>query len=254
MLLKPIDEQTTRHLFSTGACEKITGLSFIQSITDPQGKIVNSPDGWLIDKRTPKYKLLKCEFKFMPCGWQDYKHNGQFDISVVWDIHPSTTKEKLLNNLVLRNECTEIIVLREYRELNLLPTFKIEEAINVGQLMIIDELERLLLKKAKETAYISYIAARIYPNNFVMGKIIKLLVRNFRSAEQTQPKGRAGIVTALIQTKPQLIKHMFGKEYKWNNEIDAKLAIAKISELLINNFEIQPPTEEDLEYVQGKLS
>ena len=252
MLIKPIDEQTTRNLFSKEACEKITGLTFIQSVTDPKGKIVNSPDGWLIDKRSPNYKLLKCEFKFMPSCWQDYKHNGQFDISVVWKIHPSTTREKLLMELEKKNSCNEIIVLSEYREFAALPSFITGEKINVEQLIAIDDMGRLLLRKEKEAAYITYIAASIYPKNFIMDKMINLLVRNFSRIEDIQPKGRAGIVTALLQTKPQLIKHMFGKEYKWNDEIDSKLALAIISELFVNNFEIQFPTEKDLNYVQLK--
>ena len=156
MLLKPIDEQTTRHLFSKAACERITGLSFIQSIIDPSGKIGNSPDGWMIDKRRPKFRLLKSEFKYVPTGWRDFIHNGQFDIAVMWAIHPSTTKENLLKELNSRNGCKEIIVLSENRELSSLPSFKVEMAINIDQINRIDNMEKLLLKKEKEEAFIAY--------------------------------------------------------------------------------------------------
>ena len=244
MLLKPVDEQTTRHLFSKDVCEQITRISFLQPLTNPSGKILDSPDGLVIDKRTSEYKLLKCEFKFMPSGYRDFKHNGKFDIAIVWAIDPTTIKAKLLKDLFLKNGCKEILVLSEYKEFSSLPGLSKIEDLNLEQIAKMDEVEKLLIKKEKELAFIAYIAANIYPQNFSMSKMINLLVKEFPRIEKIHAKGKANIVTALIQTKPKLIKHMYGKYYKWNDDIDSQLAVMKIGELLSSRFEIPIPEEE----------
>ena len=66
-------------------------------------------------KDLPKYDI-ECEFKFMPVSYSDFAHNGQFDIAIVWEISAVISKEKLLNEINIRNGCNEIIVLSEYIE------------------------------------------------------------------------------------------------------------------------------------------
>ena len=118
---------------------------------------------------------------------------------------------------------------------------------NSVRLNNLEEIERLLVKKDVETAFIAFLAAKIYPHNFRMDKMVKLLADDFSRVHHTHAKGRAGIVTALLQTKPQLIKHMYSNYYKWNDEFDPKLAIVIIGELLATRFEIQIPAGKMIE-------
>lgn len=83
MNFKPVDEMSLRQLFSTEYAKEILGFSYIGPVLNPTGGIDPSPDALVLDMRKNPYKVMRCEFKYIPQSKDDFAHNGKFDIAIV---------------------------------------------------------------------------------------------------------------------------------------------------------------------------
>ena len=83
-----------------------------------------------------------------------------------------------------------------------------------------------------------------------MDRMIALLVSRFPDVKKMQPRGRANVVSAFIQTKPPLLTMMHGKYYRWTIGIDSASAAAELTELITANFGKQVPSRDDLAAVR----
>src|SRR5229473_4014516 len=92
LLFRPSDESSLRHLFSTDYAEEILGLSYVGPVLNPAGVIESSPDCVVLDRRKSPFHPLRCEFKFIPLGKEDFAHNGMFDIAIIWNVHKDRRK------------------------------------------------------------------------------------------------------------------------------------------------------------------
>lgn len=110
-----------------------------------------------------------------------------------------------------------------------------------------EEVERVLRKgvrgkrgeqsnTAYATAYAAYIAAAIYPQNFDLTRMVNVLSDRFTEVHAMKPKGRANVVTKLLQTKPPLICNLYHHKYKWTDEINPRAARSRIDEIIRNKF------------------
>ena len=83
MNFRPIDEMSLRHLFSTQLAKEILNLAYIGPVLDQLGKVDTSPDALILDMRKSPYRVLRCEFKFVPNSKEDFSHNGKFEVAVI---------------------------------------------------------------------------------------------------------------------------------------------------------------------------
>jgi hypothetical protein len=88
-------------------------LSYIGPVLNSLGEIEDSPDCVILDRRKHPFRPLRCEFKFIPQGKEDFLHNGVFAIAIVWALPEGLTKQALLNDLLQQNGCLDLIVLKE---------------------------------------------------------------------------------------------------------------------------------------------
>ena len=93
------------------------------------------------------------------------------------------------------------------------------------------------------------IAAKLYPKTFQMDRMVEFLSKQFPSVKKMQPRGRANVVSAFIQTKPPLLALMHGNTYRWTSEFDSVIAAAELTELIKVNFASKAPSNEDLKDV-----
>jgi len=103
MIFRPSDEMSLRHLFSTSYAQEILRLSYVGPVLNPAGMIESSPDCIVLDRRKSPFRPLRCEFKFIPLGKEDFAHNGMFDIAIIWNLQKGQTKDQLLNDLLQQN-------------------------------------------------------------------------------------------------------------------------------------------------------
>lgn len=244
MKYKPIDEMSLRHLFSTAFAEEILKLSYLGPVLNPSGSIETSPDCNIFDKRNSPFRIRRCEFKYIASGIRDFKHNGSFDIAIVWSISPNLSKKQLLNDLLKQNGCSELIIMEDYKAFRELPAYTNESLKNLGN---IDFIKKLVLKRKLPSVFALYIAANLYPKTFQMDKMVDFLSNRFPNVKKMQPRGRANVVSAFIQTKPPLLEQVRKNTYRWINDVDSKIVVALLNEIIINNFFEIPPSKDDID-------
>jgi len=248
MKFKPIDEMSLRHLFSTAYAQEVLQLSYIGPVLNSAGAIESSPDCIILDMRSHPFKPLRCEFKYIPLGKEDFAHNGSFDVAILWSLPTGRSKQQLSSELLTQNGCYEVIVLEEMKAFRDLPTYTIDALSRIGTN---DIIRKLALKREFPSVFALCIAARLYPEKFQIDRMVELLSSRFPYVKKMHPKGRANVVSAFIQTKPPLLTLMHGKSYRWTSEIDSVSAAAELIELIKANFGENPPTNDDLDIVRS---
>ncbi len=251
MNFKPVDEMSLRHLFSTTYADELLRLSYIGPVLNSAGQIESSPDCIILDKRRRPFRPLRCEFKYMPAGKEDFSGNGKFDIAVIWSIGSlpkGQSRQRFLEALSEQNACGEIIVLEDMKAFRDLPTYTNDTLSRMGSN---DVIRKLALNSRFPSVFALCIAAQLYPEKFEMGRMVDFLCSRFPDLKKIPPRGRASVVVAFIKTKPPLLTLMHRDYYRWTSEMDSKSASAELTELIRVNFGGDPPTKEDLERVRG---
>ncbi len=247
-LFRPVDEMSLRHLFSSSYAQEALHLSYLGPVLSPTGTIESSPDCLVIDRRKRPFRPLRCEFKFIPLGKEDFAHNGQFDIAIVWNLQRGQTKDGLLHDLLQQNGCSELIVLDSIKAFRDLPVYTTDV---LPRLANIDVVRDIAIEMSLPTVFAFCLAARAAPGRFDIGRLVELLAKRFPEVRKMQPRGRSNVISAGVQTKPALIERMHGKVYRWASEIDSVSAAAELTELIRVNFDAQDPTAEDLEVIRA---
>ena len=247
MNFKPIDEISMRHLFSTAYAQEVLHFSYICPVLNDAGAIETSPNAMVLDMRKSPFRPLRCEFKFSPASKEDFAHNGHFDIAIIWSLQQGWTRERLLQDLLMQNECSEVIVLSYIKAFRDLPVYSIDALSRLGGT---DEIRKRALNSEFSSVCVLYIAAKIYPDKFQINNMVNFLVKRFPEIKKMKPQGRANIVSAFIQTKPPLLNRMHGNFYRWSSEFDSIIAVGELSELITSRFGETLPSDDDFNYVQ----
>jgi hypothetical protein len=247
MKFKPIDEMSLRHLFSTAYAQEVLHFSYIGPVLNSAEVIESSPDCMVLDMRSHPFRPLRCEFKYIPKGKEDFERNGNFDIAIIWSLPPGRSKRELYDELFKQNGCLELIVLSDIKAFHDLPTYTTDSLSRLGHT---DIIRKLALKRDFPSVFALCIAARLYPEKFQMDLMVNLLSRKFPLVKKMHPKGRSNVVSAFIQTKPPLLTLMHGKSYRWTSEIDSVSASAELTELITANFGENNPSDDDLKAVR----
>jgi hypothetical protein len=201
----------------------------------------------ILDMRSHPFRPRRCEFKFIPLGKEDFGHNGLFETAIVWALPAGISKDQLLADLLQQNGCAELVVLQESKAFYDLPAYTSDSLTKLPQSNIVKEIA---IKKELPAVFALCMSARLYPDKFNMDRMVGFLSKRFPEVKKMQPRGRANVVSAFIQTKPPLISLMHGKMYRWTSEIDSVSAAAELTELLVENFGAEAPTKYDLEAVK----
>ncbi len=243
MIFQPLDEFALRHLFSSAFAKSVLGLSYLGPVLNSAGTIESSPDCMILDERQSPFKLLRCEFKYIPEGIGEFAHNGRFDVAIVWKLAPGLTKQSLLDALLRQNGCSELIVLTDMKAFCDLPPYSNAALSKLDH----KELVRgIALMRAQSTVFAMCVAARLFPSKFEMDRMVLLLSTRFAEVKRMSPRGRSNVVSACLQTKPPLLEHMHGQFYRWTGEIDHISGAAVLHQVLTKNFQAESPTNDDL--------
>lgn len=245
MNFRPIDEMSLRHLFSTQFAKEILNLAYIGPVLDQLGRVDTSPDALVLDMRKSPYKVLRCEFKFIPNSKEDFSHNGKFDVAVIW-AYGGIAKEKLQTDLLQQNGCYEIIALDELKAFHSLPEYS-KEAIELAQ--DFRGLKSVILKRDIASVIALYMASSIYPKRIDSEKVVAYLDKRFPHVKAMPGKAKGNIIGAFIQTNPPLLEWIFSKNYQWVNDYDSLVSSAYLAELIQINFREDLPTTEDLKSI-----
>jgi len=248
MNFRPIDEMSLRHLFSTQLAKEILNLAYIGPVLDQLGKVDTSPDALILDMRKSPYRVLRCEFKFVPNSKEDFSHNGKFDVAVIW-AYGNISKEKLQADLLEQNGCYEIIALDELKAFHALPSYS-KEAIGLAQ--DFRGLKSVILKRDVASVVALYMAASVYPKRIDSEKMIDYLAKRFAHVKAMPSKAKGNIVGAFIQTNPPLIELVFSKNYQWISDYDSLVASVYLAELIQVNFRVDLPTADDLKFITAE--
>ncbi len=255
MNFKPCDEMSLRHLFSTDFARTLLGLSYIGPVLNNNNSIESSPDCLILDMRTiGKPRILRCEFKYMPKGKRDFEDNKSFDIAIVWELL-NCTKEELLSELHMQNGCKEVLILTETGAFKSLPEYKYDFLKNTDLFAksLTDgsnAIKELVLKREPYAVCALYIAAKIYPKPFDLDNMVKLLKKIFPTLEKDiKPRGWANAILPFVQTKPVLLKFSNRRYYKWTDEYDSIIVATELAQLLVSNFDIRLPDQQDMKDV-----
>ncbi len=248
MNFKPVDELSLRHLFSSPFAEEMLQISYLGPVLNSAGSIESSPDCIVLDRRRHPFKQLRCEFKFIPPGAQEFARNGRFDIAIVWSLTSGISKDHLLADLLRQNGCAEIIVMADLKPFHDLPVYTSDA---LSKLDGVEKIKKLALKREYESVFALCIAARLYPNKFEMSRMVDLLSSRFPRIQKMQPRGRANVVAAFMQTTPPLLELMHGQFYRWTSAIDSINGSAELTQLIEKNFFEDPPTDEHLKAVRA---
>src|SRR5208282_1938012 len=198
--------------------------------------IESSPDCMILDQRKRPFRPLRCEFKFIALGREDFTHNGLFDIAVVWNLQKGLSKDRLLNDLLQQNGCAELIILEAMKAFRDLPAYGADVFAKLGDVGVV---RNIAIQMNIANVFALCIAARLYPKKFNMKRMVAFLVKRFPEAKKMHPRGRGNVISKFLQTKPPLIQHMHGDEYRWTNAIDADMAASELTELIRGNFDAQ---------------
>jgi hypothetical protein len=248
MIFQPKDEMSLRHLFSTDYAQENFGLSYVGSILNSLGEIEDSPDCIVLDRRKQPFRPLRCEFKFIPLGKEDFAYNGLFDIAIIWALPKGLTRNGLLNDRLQQNACSDLIVLKTEKAFWNLPIYKPDSISKLGDVGVV---RKLIMRRSMgvPTVFALCMAARIYPERFSMERMIQFLRKRFPKVERMQDKGRANVITAALMTRPKLLQKMLGNTYRWTSDINNVTATQELTALLREN-EAQVPTADDLAAVR----
>jgi len=246
MNFRPIDEMSLRHLFSTQFAKEIINLAYVGPVLDQLGKVDTSPDALILDMRKSPYKILRCEFKFMPNSKEDFSHNGKFDVAVIW-AYGNISKDKLKADLLEQNGCYEIIALDETKAFHSLPEYN-KDTINLEQ--DFEKLKQVILKRDQASVLCLYMAASVYPARINSEKVFDYLSKKFAYIKAMPAKAKGNVVGAFIQTNPPLLEWVFAKNYQWIKDYDSLVAKTILAELIQINFRLELPTKEDLDFVK----
>ena len=241
MKFQPIDEMSLRHLFSSELGEKALNLSYLGPTLNDAGQIDQSPDCLILDKKTNQVK--RCEFKFDPTSASDFKHNGNFDIAIVWKLS-KVSREKLLEGLKEQNGCERIINMSENAHFNTLLVYN-HEMLNSIRFAEQSNIRQIALNSKYISVLFSYIAASNPNSEFHGPSLQNLFKAEFaHDLKELSINKISNLIVSHTQTKPQLIVKNRKDFYQWNHELDPKLASSVLGELLINNFKKQLPTKD----------
>ena len=245
MIFKPIDEMSLRHLFSTEYASNRLKLEYIGPVLNNAGKIVDNPDAIVLDKRKEPYKFKRCEFKFSPSSCEDFSHNNYFEIAIIWTNNSSKHKKTFEDELRMKHNCHEIIVLSEdpYFD-NLLDYNDRNQNVNYEN---IEKLYNYLIEKTPDVLMTAYLFAKAYElsynyrKNIDTKKLKEYLVKTDSRVANMAKKGRGNTFAKFLQVKPPIIKKMNSNYYRWNDDYPVKQSLNKIIELMNQNFEIPIP-------------
>jgi len=185
----------------------------------------------------------------MPSSKNDFLHNGQFEIAIIWSLPQGRSKDQLSAELHRQNNCSEVIVLEELKAFQDLPIYTRDSLSKLGD-SDSDIIRNLALKRSLPSVFGLCMAAGLYPHNFQMDRMVEFLSKRFSEVRKMQPKGRSNVISAFIQTKPPLLTFRHGKSYRWAAEFDSVIAAAELTELIAGNFDAVPPSGEELKAVR----
>lgn len=248
MRYQPVEESSLRHLFSSCFAEESLKLTYLGPVLNAAGRIEDSPDCLVLDRRRRKPEILRCEFKYSPTSAKEFEHNGRFDLAIVWKLAAPLTKKELGDKLSAQNGCREVIILSESKEFAGLKPYENPRSEEFNGL---EDLRRVILQRDKYSAvYCAFIAASIYPKKFRLGKMLEHLSSRFEDVRNMRKKGKANAVTQWLQTKPPLIRKMHGAFYRWTDEINSGIAVKEMLEIIHTNFAETPPSPQEVEEIE----
>ncbi len=248
MIFQPKDEMSLRHLFSTDYAQEHLGLLYLGPVLSSLGEIEDSPDCVVLDRRKQPFRPLRCEFKFIPQGKEDFAHNGMFQIAIVWALPKGLTKDELRHDLLEQNGCWDLKVLKEEKAFADLPIYTPDSITQLGNVGVV---RALIMRRGMKvpTVFALCMAALIYPEKFSWERMMKFLRKRFPEVEKMQAKGRANVIAAALMSRPRLLQKMLGNAYRWTSEINNVTATQELTALLRDN-EAQVPTADDLAAVR----
>ena len=143
-----------------------------------------------------------------------------------------------------------MIVLEELKAFRDLPIYTSASISTLGSAGIVRELA---IKMKLPSVFGLCMAARLYPDKFNGERMVELLSKRFSDVKKMQPRGRANVISAFLQTKPPLITLMHGRVYRWTNKFDSATAASELTQLITANFQAQAPTKDDLDQVREQI-
>lgn len=155
--------------------------------------------------------------------------------------------------LFRQNGCREVIALSDYGAFSRLEKYRIPD--DRKELSGIAELRSVLLERHKTSyarVYVAYIAAKLCPEGFEGHRMVQLLAGRFSTVRGMEEQGRGNVVGALLQTSPPLIEKLYGKVYKWNENIDAHAAVIEMAEIIRSKYRLEIPDAEAIDAVRIK--
>ena len=248
MNFQPVDEMSLRHLFSKEIGAKALQLRYLGPVLNNEGKFDTSPDSLILDLRSTPFKIRRCEFKFIPSSYQDFSHNGQFDIAVVWKLPKGLDEKKLLENLHAQNGCIEILIMSNSKALSNLPQYDqnaLSESFNISA------VKDVVLKRQAESIIALYIAAKLAPLRFDIDKVTEYLVHRFPNIRSMEPRGRANVVTCWLQTTPALIENPHLKSYVWSDNFNSNEGAEFLEQIITQNLKLDLPAAIDIRSLQA---
>ena len=246
MLQKPIDEMSLRHLFSEVSSAKVLQIEYWGPVTNHLGQIEPSPDCIVLDKRKEPYRFRKCEFKFIPRNADEFSRNGNFDVSIIWDLPKGIDREAFQEKLRTQNGCLELIVMTEISFFRNLPEYMKSDNTNYS---LIQQMNKYLLANDSDVAFSAYLIAKAYPKMFNSKKLSDLLSDKFQRVKDMEPNGKANSISRFLQLNIPLIEHQYKNYYRWNNVYEPKVAIHSIERLLKEKFELNIPSDDWVELI-----
>jgi len=227
MYFKPVDEQSTRHLFSSPVGVSIFKLAYVGPVISPSGRTESSPDALYQDQRVSTPVVKRVEFKYTATKADDFEKNGRFDIAVVFDCQASNRK-KLESDLRAMHGCTELIVMADFKAFRDLPDYNTDAIARIGKA---PKLETILERKTLEGIFNAHFAASVSPKEIGMAEFFENMVKlKLIPGVSDLPKGansRPDVVqkhiNSLIQCK--LLIKTRRHWYRWNPAYDPKQAV-----------------------------
>jgi hypothetical protein len=198
----------------------------------------------ILDRRKHPFRPLRCEFKFIPSGKDDFIHNGKFDIAIIWSLPKGLSKGRLLAELLQQNACPELVVLEDSKAFSDLPAYTYEAWSRLGGCDIVRALA--MNRQDLASVFALCMAAELYPGTFQIDRMVSFLSSRFPTVRRMQPRGRANVVSTFLMTKPALLERMYGQTYRWACGFDSVAAAAELAQLIRSNFAANPPSKEDL--------
>jgi hypothetical protein len=244
MLFRPVDEMSLRHLFSSDLGRQMLRMSYVGPVLDLNGKIDPSPDALILDMRSSPHRLLRCEFKFCPASKDEFSHNGQFDLGVIWSLPPGLPKDRLLSELLVQNGCSELIVLDQLKQFNNLAEYNPDSLKTASG---IDQLMQHIKKRPVPSLYALYLAAELYPRRFDLDRLVEHLLQRFPEVKAMKPQGRGNLIGAFVQSKPPYIHLVHGRAYEWIGVNDSKVASNILRDFLGGTIKLSLPSKQEID-------